>query len=751
MKKRQGSDAHRPEKTLPVRGDVAQGGHRQPSRFRLARGLLCGAGLFALLPGGTALAQEVEQAKADEGGFGMIIVTARRTEEDLQTTPVAVTALNVAMLETRQITDVSSLQYNAPNVVVQPLLANTGVGISIRGQAGIENTSASDPAVGIYVDGVYTARSSMGFLDLVDVQRVEVLRGPQGTLFGRNTTGGALNITTPRPTGDFSGRLTGRYGNYNAWDVSGHANVPLQGDSLALRVSFKHGEHDGYGQSVVTRRELADQNSDYVRGVLLVAPEEANWSLLLSGDYFNRKTLGPIQAITEIRPGSPADVAFGFGNFISDNFYDSFTASPTSDDTTAKGVSLTGEIELGDITLKSISSYRMTENFIVGDLDGSPLPLIEFTQNNKQNHQITHELQAFGSTGPVKWIAGGFFITEKNEDLTISTTAITAGRFKNTAYALFGQAEVSLTDALKASVGLRYSWDKRSAVQDITNADGTTCIMPITDAPATCVLSRSANFDYLSYNFGLNYQLTDDIFVYANTSRATRSGGFNSRVITPAFNPETVTNYELGLKATLLNGHMRMNIAAFYTDYENVQRTTVRLNPITNLPVGSTTNAAKAHIPGLEAEVSILPLKNLEIGGSLGILDPTYDEFSDNSGDRTGEPFTYTSTLTYNLYATAHIPTSIGEVTLHADYAYKSEIFYDTANIALNRQPGYGLLNVRAGLKLDSPDIEFALYAKNLTQKHYNTYIFDVYNTFGYNMAFRGTPRTWGGEVTFRF
>ena len=197
-----------------------------------------------------------------------VIVTARRVQEDLQTTPVAVTAITGQALERQQITNVETLQYSVPNLTVTPLLGGTGSAITIRGQVGAENVSSVDQAVGVYVDGVYIARSSGGLLDLVDVERVEVLRGPQGTLFGRNTTGGAINIVSPDPAAEFSGRLTGRVGNYGLREVQGAVNIPFVGDQFGARVSFRHNEHDGYGESLTTGQDLADADSDFLRFVI---------------------------------------------------------------------------------------------------------------------------------------------------------------------------------------------------------------------------------------------------------------------------------------------------------------------------------------------------------------------------------------------------------------------------------------------------------------------------------------------------
>ncbi|RZV40989.1 MAG: TonB-dependent receptor, partial [Acidimicrobiales bacterium] len=661
---------------------------------------------------------------------------------------------------------------NAPNITIEPLNGNSGASVSIRGMAGVENTSASDPAVGIYVDGVYSARSSLGLLELVDVERVEVLRGPQGTLFGRNTTGGALVITTPDPDGDLSGRLTGRFGEYNTAEVLGHVNVPLAGEEAAARISFKHAEHDGYGQSLFNGYELANLNSDYIRGVVKIAPEKEKWDITLAGDWFNRQGNGPIAALTDVNPAGLSGAFLGYAQYISDDFYSNFTATEQFEDITAKGVSAVINYDLGDVQLKSISAYRSVFNNILADIEGTPNPQIagpafvlpspplpvpgiviptgiQYEQTNDQDRQLTQELQLYGKHNNLQWIVGAFYFTESNTDLTQSSTANTIGDIENDSYAIYGQGDYALSDKLTLNAGLRYTWDERNLDMGIFSPGGAVCTLAQTNSPGECVLSRTVKYDYLSYDLGINYEFNDSIFGYAKTSRATRAGGFNHRVIAPAYEPERVTNYEFGLKTQLLDNKVRANLAAFYMDYDNVQRTAVIV--VGNTPTASTTNAAKAKVTGIEAEVDVVLNDYFSFGGSLGLLDPSYDEFMDAGRDRSDEPFTYAADYTYNVYATATAPLSFGEFVLHADYGFKGDIYFDTVDLDRDLQEGYGLLNVRAALKFEDMNLELAVFGKNVTNEEYNTYILDLNNSLGYTTGFRGTPGVWGAEATVRF
>ncbi|PHR62101.1 MAG: hypothetical protein COA43_00195 [Robiginitomaculum sp.] len=721
-----------------------------------------------------AILPQMAQAQTSTTGkvLDEIVVTARRVEESLQTTPVAVTALTTEMLETRQINDVDALQYSAPNVTIEPLNGNSGAGVSIRGMAGVENTSASDPAVGIYVDGVYSARSSLGLLELVDVERVEVLRGPQGTLFGRNTTGGALNITSPTPDGEFSGRLTARIGEYDTRDILGHVNVPLKGEEVAARISFKHGEHSGFGQSVYSGRELADLESNYLRGVIRFAPEAAKWDLTLTGDTFTRKGNGPIAALVDVNPAGLSGAFLGYANYIPTDFYSNFSATDTFEDITAQGLSATLNATLGNVKFKSISAIRSVHNNILTDVEGTPNPEIagpytvlpspplpvpgiviptgiSYEQDNDQDKQITQEFQLYGKTGNLQWITGAFYFTEHNDDVTTSSTAVTVGEIENDSFAVYGEGDFSISDDLTLNAGLRYTWDTRALSMGLLAPDGTTCTLTQSDTPGGCALSREVKYDYLSYNLGLNYEISDDVFGYVKTSRATRAGGFNHRIIAPAYEPEEVTNYELGLKTQFLNNHVRANFSAFVMDYKNVQRTAVIV--INGAPTATTTNAAEAKVTGFEAEVDVVANDYFSFGGSLGLLNPEYDVFDDNGVDRSAEPFTYAADYTYNMYATVTAPLSFGELVANVSYGYKGDVYFDTIDLDRDVQKGYGILNVRAALKLDQYNLELAVFGKNVGNTEYNTYILDLNNSLGYTSAFRGAPGFWGAEATVRF
>jgi len=709
---------------------------------------------------------------AQDGSLGDIVVTARRTSEQLQKTPVAVTALTGETLTQRNVTDIYALQFSAPNLSVSPLIFNSGAAVTIRGQVNVENQSNSDPAVAIYVDGVYVARSSGGLMDLVDVERVEVLRGPQGTLFGRNTTGGALNIVTPDPTGEFGGFLTGTYGNYDLFEASGALNVPIAGDEAGLRISFKHSQNSGYGRNAYLNTRLADMNKEFVRAKLKIAPDGAAWSLLLSGDYSEWENNGPVAALIAVRPGSPATnlpivapVRPGdtLGNYISNDFYTSYAGNSTPSKNKVWGGSAILDVDLGGVQFKSTSALRGTDVNYFTDNDGTPYIVIATEAELKQKYQLTQELQLSGGNDNLSWIGGLFYFDEKNEDgnpflLNLSPigppTGINQAFTRNRSIAGYAQATYKITPELRITGGLRYTQDKRKVDLRNRRVNGT-CILNTVDVAGTCRATQKGTFDYLSYTLGLDYQAADDLFLYAKTSRAYRAGGFNIRSIGPSFEPERVTDYEFGFKADIVPRRLRANVAAFYSDFNNVQRTVNIVDQFSGNTSALIQNAAKASLMGVELEVNAMPIPGLELSGNLGYTEPSYGRYVDpaSGADLSGTPYTYLSRVSYNVGATYTAPVGFGDLIAHVDYGFQSRRYF-AANPGLydlDGQAGFGLLNGRLTVRLEEPAIDVALWGRNIANKKYDTYRLDFYNALGTVIAFRGTPRTYGISATYRF
>jgi iron complex outermembrane recepter protein len=791
--------------------------------------LLAGAGLFAVAasPG---MAQSVAPSAEDEGAIADIIVTARKVSESLQTTPVAVTALSGEALTKGSITNVSQLAQSTPGLTISSAVGQPGSAtIFLRGQGSTDGLIAIDQAVGTYVDGVYSARSSGGAFELVDIGRVEVLHGPQGTLFGRNTTGGAISLISNRPTDKLEGSVRFDYGNYNAWLARGVINLPIACDTLAVRVAYQHRQHDGYGVNTILGNELAGEKSDYVRASLRIAPTGSRFSATIIGDYSDLRTTGQVVGLKSFTPSAtlgalagfcngafgPANQAacpvalpagsslatYVFGQNGNTNIYRVANNQASYGNALSKGVSGTLDYEFSDsVSLKSITAWRSIKSRASSDNDGTPYllsgSLLTTDGNQIDQRQFSEELQLSGKAmdSKLSWIIGAFYFVENGTDRSQSNslfplnppTGINDGTVRNKSYAGYGQLTYSVSDTVRLTGGLRYTSDRRDIslrngsrssagvfTGGFKNPDGTPALVPglTLDPSDPNRYNGSVTKGYVSYTASIDWEAGQGAFVYAKTSSANRSGGFNTRAtaggIPPvSFNPERVTDYEIGGKFDLLDRHVRLNVAGYYSKITNLQRNLV------GVPVGGTLtagagNAGAAHVWGGEAELTVVPAKGLTLGATLGLTSPAYDSFINPIGgdDLRLTQFPYTPKQTFSLSGDYEIPISgLGTLNLHGDYSYHSksyslglsnpaftvaqnQVFQETASL-----PGYGLLNARIAFTLDRPNLEFAVFAKNITKKAYFTRLLAIENTpLGFTSYTAGDPQTYGISATFKF
>jgi iron complex outermembrane recepter protein len=789
------------------------------------------SGLVAFPHG--AFAQESPESEG--AGIQEIVVTARRVEESLQQTPVAVTAINTAALEQAQVTDVTDLQRTAPSLVVATGAPSSSgfTYVSMRGQGNLQPTVSNDPAVGIYIDGVYIARPSQGLTDLNDLQRVEVLRGPQGTLFGRNTTGGALNILTNDPKNEFSAALNVGGGDYDHRQAGLVVNAPIT-ETLAARVTYAYKGRDGYVDNPILDREIADLDSHFVRGKLRWAGD-GDWSATLSGDYNKITDHGQMVGLSGVNaavlqgilPPAAAPLAAQAAAQMTpylqshDNWYRNYAAGyrvPAAGSLTglsagaqdlfntlpyneleAYGSSLTVNGKFGIVDFKSITAYRYSDTTGIVDTDGTPVALLT-TYAGYESKALSQEFQFFGDLGDrFNWISGAYFSREEGREFSISQNLGFAGTglnnqndadVTNVTTGVFAQGYYKLTDTLRATVGGRWTWDRRNtwlhnqringAAPDalVTTAAVRNCTVTLTGA---CTLAQKETFDYPAWTAGLDWQASDDLFVYVKTSAASKAGGWNTRAgALPAFEPEDTKDVEIGAKADWLDRRLRTNVAVFHAWQSDVQRNAAAL--VNGAVTQYLVNAGDAKVKGVELEITALPWTGMEMTASASFMDGEYDKgtFTEvqNLGtaaapalvtvDRSGEPLPQLPEQQFNFGATQTVLVPFGELTLHADYAYIGEQFFNPVTAAagssaarlaifaetnrLARTASYGLINARVGLQLDNPNLEFSLYGRNLGDKEYVTRSFaDLYPQLGFAANFIGEPRTWGANVTYRF
>ena len=762
--------------------------------------------------GATSAAQPspggVEQPSPDQGGD--IIVVARKREERLVDVPIAVTALSANDLARAQATDLAGVQGTVPNVnLVQGRASSSNANIFIRGIGQPDALQTFDPAVGIYVDGVYMSRIQGALFNLFDVDHIEVLRGPQGTLYGKNTIGGAVNIVSRKPnltTLTAAGNFT--YGSYDQKLANGYVSAPLVADKLALSLAGVYDRRDGTVTDPLTGRHYNDRNTQAGRAILRAKPSD-RIELILQGDYTRqrtRPTLGYATAPLTNVLYSPAFAVIGvpvvkqaypYGPY---NYRASTSLAPGQGQKLDHwGTSLTANVELSDrFSLTSITAYRHLRPDYYIDFDATELEVADAFVGVKQ-HQVSQELQLKYDSDKLKGVAGLYYLDETVKShqesyddnyLQLQATPtlrvpLTFTRFiddrQNTkSYAAFGQLTYNFTDRFSITGGLRYTKERKRYFRTTTTLLAGTRSAPFVfpdSLPAPFNGTDHVDFDAWTPSATLSYKPTRNTLLYASAQRGFKSGGFNGRVnglgdvtqvvdstttIVPYFKPETVWTYEAGAKGTFLNGLVSLAADGFYSDYRNFQ---ARVGGGTTGIAGGSfpvVNAGKLRIWGIEAEATIRPTRAWTIRSTFGYLDAKYLRFDDQrrapafSCNPTGQRITcqpaFTPPITFTLGSDYALPLgSAGTLTLGGEARFVDKQYLSVDNRPGLFEDGYWLVN--AFVQYDAPGGKWYLRAgvKNLTRSIYLTDAQEFSSVGNIQTAYYGDPRTWSGTVGFRF
>ncbi|KRB83025.1 hypothetical protein ASE00_13640 [Sphingomonas sp. Root710] len=695
-----------------------------------------------------------------------------------------------------------------PNVHFDRGTQGTGVfTIGIRGIKQGSTELTNEQAVATYVDGVYQG-TPLGSAVLLgpDLAGIEVLRGPQGTLFGRNTVGGALLINTKQPSSDWEARLMSGVGNYGLFELQGMVNAPLS-DDVAVRLNYARSKSDGFAKDITSNTRLGDSDVHFLRGQLKASAGAAEF--VLRAHWFRSKSGGnllqPVYltpgglaanvtagklGLTPGAPGTATAVTDYFLNCaggsaapnIKDKCYDA--DNPVGSSYKEWATSLTGSLELSDsVQLKSITAFTKYKQAQAQDYDGSRIQLL-WNNSAPYGHVLTQELQLNGNLMDhrLEFASGVFYFRHWNNDHAFNE-AIGRSRAELISYhtdqslGVYGQASLKLTDALRGTVGLRYTQEwKRAKTSQFTTvvATGvTSCSLPIATTPG-CVARSKIDFNSFDYTFGLDYNVARNTLAYVRVARGFLAGGINQRSTTNVpfvtYKPQVAINYELGLKTKFLDNHARLNLAVFQTDVDNLQKSVPRtFNDINNVPqtVVAQINAAKARIRGVEVELTLAPFENFEIAGNLGYLDQKYKDFRVNGPagpqtfDLSGTRFLQSPDWMIGVSPRYTIPLSFGKLLVQADYSWQSSadlappVTAAGVNLAATAgrssiQPSYGLLNARLALTIRN-NTEIAIWGKNLTDKRYLNSILDLSDSLGFMNGKVGDPRTYGISVTHNF
>jgi iron complex outermembrane receptor protein len=760
--------------------------------------------------GSAQVAQTAMAGAANNEGLQEIVVTARKREETLQTVPVSVTAITGAQLKLQSITTVFDLQQQVPSLFVQPANDDpNSIVVTLRGRKQDDATLTSDASISFSVDGLNIPRTLGMQGEFLDLNRVEVLRGPQGTLYGRNATGGAIALYTNDPTDKLEGSLDVTGGNYGTWEVIGIANVPLIGDTLDARFVAEEGGNGGYehnstgtplfaGRSHYYRAKLGWKVDDSWKAVfgthyeaLDVTPGYTNINGLTPANFQNDGAPeGGLLALEEqAETGLPLDQAVnrlrsfvGNGQYLLINNTSGPLLPPLSRmrarSDSARwdvGLNVTGDLS-SNLKFRSITGFQHLTRNNISDNQGAVTPFLDSL--NTDDKYTSQEFQLLGNLHSVDWVAGLYGGLERGEDdnpvifapalvgpsVTINNTGI-----RNSTLAAFAQATWEFIPSWRLTAGARFTRDTRAIIANDYMAPffgGSQAISPqycVVPAPgvessltmAQCPREFSNTFTKPTWLVSLDHQLTDNVLLYAKVATGYRSGSQNQGGAIEAETfatvlPETNLEYEVGIKSEFFDRRLRLNVDGYHDKYTNLQVRTSRL--FADGTAGVTiTNAATAAIEGVEAEADLRVLPGLTIHGATAYTDAHYIRYVDFTGDRTNEPFPVPR-WTGSLSGRYVRPMSLGDLLFELDYDWKSTTDLDGQAVLRSQvtQPGYGLLNGRINWHLNALNLDVAAFGKNITNKLYWSQATSL-EVIGFNLTYRGTPSLYGVEVIKHF
>jgi iron complex outermembrane recepter protein len=787
-------------------------------RVTLARAVLLGTVAGAALYANPALAtaQSAEQANQEaqqqppapqatgaanpEGqdtATGEIVVTARRTEERLQRVPSSISAFNERALDRIQATDTTGLQGAVPNLnIVQGRGSSNATNIFIRGIGQPDALQTFDPAVGVYVDDVYLSRIRGAQLDLLDVERIEVLRGPQGTLYGKNTIGGAIKYVTRKPGQQLRANGSIALGSYEQLELKGAVSGPI-GDTLAAGVAFIRSKRDGFVRDRVLDRRYNDKDTIGIRGALAFTPTN-RFRFDLATDYAHDDAALNVGApLNELRHLFSNTVILPLERDPDD--YD-FTARttpglPNSTKLTHWGVSGTGAYDVTDaLTLRSITAYRKlhTKDFI--DIDATQAEVGDVLVHVNQ-HQLSQELQLTYTGERLTAVGGLYYLTERNKshqeayaddlvDLTPFRLIFPAALLgpsnfptflrtvdddlETDSYAAYANASYAVTDALRLSAGLRWTRETK----DYFRTTSTFSSSPLLASAAPFVFDRKDHWTDLSPMASIDYQFSPATMGYLRYAKGFKSGGFNGRANEPGsateYEPETVNSFEAGLKTTIAR-QLRFNFAVFHSNYKDfqarVRETTATVPPEVLLSV---LNAGRLRIRGAELEAAWTPMPELILDTQIGYLDAEYQEFADNrfpNGSRAFQEPAFSPKWTMRFGAQYSFGLgNAGGITLGGQARYRSRhalavdnTLITVANVGTTTeieglfQKSYWLADARVVWEDATKRYSVGAYGNNLFDKVYKTDAQEFSNIGNIRTVYFGAPRTFTVRLTARY
>jgi len=702
----------------------------------------------------------------DEGD--PIVVTARRREENLVDVPISLSVVTGESLVQTGAVDITALQDKTPNLTLQIARGSNSTMIAFsRGVGQQDPLWGFEPGVALYIDDVYVARPQGAILDIFDIERVEVLRGPQGTLYGRNTIGGAIKYVTKRLGSEPSGRVRASYGSYDQLDLVGSFSAPL-GDTISIGGAIARYKRDGYGTNLTTGVDQYDKDVLAIRASAEFAPSDSIF-IRLSGD-------------STVDKSNPRHGTRLLGNGVdpiyapTDDVYDTRAGIGDTNDVRTHGYSATGEFNLSEaLTLKSITAWRSGHTDTLIDFDNTALPTLDVPAEYDDD-QFTQELQLLYQGDRFQGVFGLYYLDGRASGAfdtvlgLLDTTILTSGEVLTKSYSAFGDVSFDVSDQLKVSVGGRYTRDEKTGSVYRQNFTG---IRSPYFGNATAVpgllrtdYTNTRNFERFTPRVSISFAPDADTNLYASYGQGFKSGGFDMRgdaVLTPTtvngYNPETIDSFELGLKKSALDNRLFFSLAGFFSKYKD-QQVTIQQPTLTGGIASYVDNAGRADIYGFEFESRFKASRNLSANVAVGYTHADYKEF-----------LTYIAGVTtpidvadQRVFQNTPKWTASGSVTWSADVgggtfsltpavSYRSDYTLFEIPTPLLDQKGYVLVDAAANWISADDHWRLAVTARNLTDKRYRV---GGYNfpgaTFGNSIiGYYGPPRSVTGTIEYRF
>jgi iron complex outermembrane receptor protein len=753
-------------------------------------------------PGAPAAVQDTSPAPAaadavDEtasSGLQEIVVTAQKRAENLQKVPIAVSAVSGKTVENLHANTLQGLAGTVPSIQINNYVntPNTAA-VFIRGMGILEADPWAGQTVSIVVDGVPQYFSMGALLNLFDIDRVEVLRGPQGTLFGANTTGGVVNVITRQPTGKIGGKADITYGNWNRFEANAAIDFPIVPDLLAGKITISHFQRDGWFTNIVDGKKLDKRDLTAFRGYLKLTPN-ADFDATLMGEYDRARNGSPVQVNGGV-PGEALYVAPGtvfpnakFPMYQSpcislavpckapNKYFGANDSVPDESNMDTYFLNLTmnwRHTPIGDIT--SITGYKKIKLIEYTDQDGTPAFLLD-TYRNTQGWQFSQELRTFAQITPTfSAIIGGFYLKDHFDHvqvLRLPGLGLPHIRQENPQdsdnYSISGfvQTYWNVTDQLRLQAGIRYTHEKTDMVASLDRYGPTDLFTGGDFIPELSIAaSGKKSWNNVGYKVGFDYQVTPRHLIYGYYARGFKSGGFAGRIGVPQdlgpFDPEHVDTFELGAKADWFDRRLRTNIALFYTKYRDMQLAQQYFSEDENGVViqGNTVrNVASANIKGIEFDATANPFAGLTLTGSFAYLDAKYSDFlipnitpeGTTFVDMHGQPLQNSPKWSASAGASYAFPIGPGEMTASVLYTYTgTKYLTSVVNAPRAKLQPTNLFNANLDWAPTGSNWSIGIWGRNIFDKRYFQNVYDFPGVFAFVSYM--PPREYGVTARFRW